>query len=56
MLLAYCGDAKGLDRIEEAIQDVLAEGIRTRDLGGSAGTREFGEAVLRRLRRINGSI
>ena len=54
MLLAYCGDAKGLDRIEEAIQDVLADGIRTRDLGGSAGTREFGEAVLRRLRRING--
>jgi len=54
MLLAYCGDAKGLDRIEAAIQAVLAEGIRTRDLGGSAGTREFGEAVLRRLRQTNG--
>jgi isocitrate/isopropylmalate dehydrogenase len=25
---------------------VLAQGIKTRDLGGSAGTREFGEAVL----------
>jgi isocitrate/isopropylmalate dehydrogenase len=31
---------------------VLAEGIRTRDLGGSAGTREFGDAVLRRLQKI----
>jgi len=53
MLLAYCGDTRGLDQIEEAIQGVLAEGIRTRDLGGSAGTREFGEAVLRRLRQTN---
>jgi methanogen homoisocitrate dehydrogenase len=51
MLLAYCGDSRGLDQIEEAIQEVLAEGIRTRDLGGSAGTREFGDAVLRRLQK-----
>ena len=53
LLLAYCGDAQGSDRIEAAVQGVLAEGIRTRDLGGSAGTREFGEAVLRRLRQTN---
>jgi methanogen homoisocitrate dehydrogenase len=46
MLLAYCGDHTGSDRIEAAVQEVLAQGIRTRDLGGSAGTREFGEAVL----------
>jgi methanogen homoisocitrate dehydrogenase len=51
MLLAYCGDARGSERIEAAVQAVLAGGIRTRDLGGSAGTREFGEAVLRRLRQ-----
>jgi len=55
MLLTYCGDARGPDRIEEAIQGALAGGIRTRDLGGSAGTREFGEAVLRMLRQTNGS-
>ncbi len=29
----------------------LRRGIRTRDLGGSAGTREFGEAVIRELAR-----
>jgi methanogen homoisocitrate dehydrogenase len=53
MLLAYCGDAAGAERIEGAIQGVLAEGIRTRDMGGSAGTREFGNAVLRGLRKTN---
>jgi methanogen homoisocitrate dehydrogenase len=53
MLLAYCGDAGGSERIEVAIQDVLAGGIRTRDLGGSSGTREFGEAVLRSLRKTD---
>lgn len=52
MLLTYCNDPSGSERIEEAIQEVLAEGIRTRDLGGSAGTREFGDAVLRRLQKI----
>jgi methanogen homoisocitrate dehydrogenase len=55
MLLTYCGDAVGSERIETAVQGVLAGGIRTRDLGGSAGTREFGDAVLLRLRQINGS-
>ena len=51
MLLAYCGDDTASDRIEAAVQAVLAQGIRTRDLGGSAGTREFGEAVIHVLRQ-----
>jgi methanogen homoisocitrate dehydrogenase len=55
MLLTYCGDAPGSERIETAVQGVLTGGFRTRDLGGSAGTREFGEAVIRRLQRSNGS-
>ncbi|MEI7648514.1 MAG: isocitrate/isopropylmalate dehydrogenase family protein [Methanomicrobiales archaeon] len=46
MLLTHVGDAEGEVHIEAAIQSVLAQGIKTRDLGGSAGTREFGEAVL----------
>jgi methanogen homoisocitrate dehydrogenase len=50
MLLTYCGDALGSEHIEAAIQGVLARGIRTRDLGGSSGTREFGEAVIRTLK------
>ena len=49
MLLAHLGDNEGAVRIESAIQRVLASGTRTRDFGGSAGTREFGDAVLRVL-------
>jgi 3-isopropylmalate dehydrogenase len=36
-------------RIEQAVSSALADGIRGGDLGGSAGTREIGEAVLERL-------
>jgi methanogen homoisocitrate dehydrogenase len=46
MLLSYVGDAAAAERIEKAIRQVVTRGIRTRDLGGSAGTQEFGNAVL----------
>jgi len=36
-------------RIEAAVAKTLADGIKGGDLGGSAGTREIGEAVLARL-------
>lgn len=51
MLLDYLGDREGAGQIEMAIDHTLSCGIRTRDLGGSAGTREFGEAVVRVLER-----
>jgi methanogen homoisocitrate dehydrogenase len=51
MLLAHLGDQEGAVRTESAISTVLSSGIMTRDIGGSAGTREFGEAVLRCLRQ-----
>lgn len=53
MLLCYIGDVRGGEQIELAIQQVLAQGIRTRDLGGSAGTKEFGEAVIQELDRMH---
>jgi len=49
MLLEHLGDTEGAVRVESAIRQVLASGIRTRDMGGSTGTREFGDAVLRVL-------
>jgi methanogen homoisocitrate dehydrogenase len=49
LLLTYCGDLFGSNRIEAAVQTVLTEGIKTRDLGGSSGTREFGNAVIQAL-------
>jgi 3-isopropylmalate dehydrogenase len=36
-------------RIEAAVARTLADGVRGRDLGGSAGTQEIGEAVRARL-------
>jgi methanogen homoisocitrate dehydrogenase len=54
MLLSHVGDCDGADHIEAAIQAAFAKGIKTRDLGGSAGTREFGEAVLHVLKQIDG--
>lgn len=51
MLLEYLGDPGGAARMETSINRALAQGIRTRDLGGSAGTREFGDAVLREICR-----
>jgi methanogen homoisocitrate dehydrogenase len=49
MLLDYLGDKAGACRMESAIERVLSQGIRTRDLGGAAGTREFGDAVFRAI-------
>lgn len=51
LLLEYLGDPQGASCIETSVNRVLAQGIRTRDLGGSAGTREFGDAVLREICR-----
>ena len=49
MLLAHLGDKEGSARIESAIQRTLDAGIRTRDIGGTAGTREIGNAVTNLL-------
>jgi len=35
--------------IERAVAKTLAEGPRTRDLGGTAGTKEFASAIVRQL-------
>jgi isocitrate/isopropylmalate dehydrogenase len=38
------------DRVEKALLSTLAAGIKTRDVGGTAGTREFASAVAERVR------
>jgi len=49
----YLGDAA--DRIDRAIADVLAQGLRTADIaqegGRTVGTREMGEAIVAALNR-----
>jgi methanogen homoisocitrate dehydrogenase len=51
MLLDHLGDASGAASVELSIQQVLKKGICTRDMGGNAGTREFGDALVHALRR-----
>jgi isocitrate dehydrogenase (NAD+) len=50
MMLDHIGELDRAQRIREAIEEVLVrDAIRTRDLGGSASTQEFGDAVARRV-------
>jgi isocitrate dehydrogenase (NAD+) len=50
LMLRHIGEAPMADRIMKAVGDTLADGkVRTRDLGGSATTAEYTEAVCARL-------
>jgi len=50
LMLRHIGEATMADRIMTALGAVLSEGkARTRDLGGSAGTREFADAICAKL-------
>jgi isocitrate dehydrogenase (NAD+) len=51
LMLRHLGETEAAVAVEEAVRGVIAEGTTvTYDLGGSAGTREFGEAVAARVR------
>jgi isocitrate dehydrogenase (NAD+) len=50
LMLRHLGETDAAGRVEEAVRAVIADGRTvTYDLGGSAGTREFGEAVAARI-------
>ena len=50
LMLRHIDEGAIADRVAKALGDVLAEGtVRTRDLGGTASTIEFTEAICRRL-------
>jgi len=50
LMLRHLGETDAADAVETAVRGVIAEGTTvTYDLGGSAGTREFGEAVAARI-------
>lgn len=53
MMLRYLGELEAADRIEKAVAKVIKEGKEvTYDLGGSTGTKEFADAVIREMGRI----
>jgi len=45
LMLRFLGEPEAHDAVVRAIEQVLAEGPRTRDLGGSASTTEMGAAI-----------
>ena len=45
MMLDFLGERAAHDAIVKAIERVLVEGPRTRDLGGTASTTEMGQAI-----------
>ena len=53
MLIKYSfGMDKEAQLIEDAVRNVLDSGLRTRDLGGNAGTVETGDAIAKELERL----
>ena len=50
MMLDHLGELERAERIRQAVIDTIVRGrVRTRDLGGTASTAEFGDAVARRV-------
>jgi isocitrate dehydrogenase (NAD+) len=50
LMLRHLGEQAAAERVEGAIRDVIASGETvTYDLGGSAGTSDFADAVIARL-------
>jgi tartrate dehydrogenase/decarboxylase/D-malate dehydrogenase len=50
MMLDFLGEAAAAKALMSAIEAVTGEGkALTRDLGGKAGTKDFTDAVLKRL-------
>jgi isocitrate dehydrogenase (NAD+) len=50
MMLDHLGEVEAGDRVRAAVAQVIElDTVRTRDLGGSATTTEFGDAVVRRI-------
>lgn len=53
LLLDHLGEERAAELVMEALEDVISEGkVRTRDLGGEAGTNEFGEVVADRVKEL----
>jgi 3-isopropylmalate dehydrogenase len=53
MLIKYSfGMEKEAQLIDDAVRNVLDSGLRTRDLGGNAGTVETGDAIAKELEKL----
>jgi isocitrate dehydrogenase (NAD+) len=51
LMLRYLNEREAADKIEKAMLDVYAEGnVRTRDVGGTAKTAEFADAIIKKMK------
>jgi len=49
-MLRYIDEREAADRIEKAMLAVFEEGkVRTRDIGGTAKTAEFADAIIHKM-------
>ena len=48
-MLAWLGEKEAADKLMQCVEDVCAKGIVTRDLGGSANTKEVTDAVCEEI-------
>jgi isocitrate dehydrogenase (NAD+) len=49
-MLRYIGEREAADRVENALFAVFIEGkVRTRDIGGTAKTAEFADAIIQKM-------
>ena len=50
LMLRHIGEREAADRIENAMFAVFVEGkVRTRDIGGTAKTAEFADAIIQKM-------
>ncbi len=49
LMLDHIGEQDRATRIRAAFEQTIHDGVRTRDLGGTAGTEEFTDAIIARL-------
>jgi isocitrate dehydrogenase (NAD+) len=51
LMLRYLNEREAAEKIEKAMLDVYAEGkVRTRDVGGTAKTAEFADAIIQKMK------
>jgi isocitrate dehydrogenase (NAD+) len=49
-MLRHIGEREAADRVENAMLAVFTEGkVRTRDIGGTAKTAEFADAIIQKM-------
>jgi len=50
LMLRHLGEQAAAERVETALREIIAEGVRTTyDLGGESGTSQFADAIIERL-------